>query len=65
MQQSLSGPTRAPHAGGAADSLVIMLHGLGADGEDLIGLADHWARDLPHAAGMLEPQAAATPSTRP
>ena len=50
MQHSLSGPTRAPHAGGAASSLVIMLHGLGADGQDLIGLADHWAKDLPHTA---------------
>lgn len=30
--------------------MVVLLHGLGADGQDLIGLADHWAQDLPHTA---------------
>lgn len=50
MQHSLSGPSRPPAGGGDARSLVILLHGLGADGQDLIGLADHWARDLPHTA---------------
>lgn len=29
---------------------MILLHGLGADGQDLIGLADQWADMLPHAA---------------
>ncbi|MEX0696446.1 MAG: alpha/beta fold hydrolase [Dongiaceae bacterium] len=46
----LSGPLLAPAAGGRARELVILLHGYGADGRDLIGLAPHWARDLPHAA---------------
>ena len=46
----LSGPSLAPAAGGRARELVIMLHGYGADGRDLIGLAPHWARALPHAA---------------
>ena len=50
MQHPITGPSRAPAAGGAAKSLVIMLHGLGADGQDLIGLADHWAAQLPHTA---------------
>jgi phospholipase/carboxylesterase len=36
---NLTGPER-PAAEGPADSLVIFLHGYGADGEDLIGLAD-------------------------
>jgi phospholipase/carboxylesterase len=27
-----------------------MLHGLGADGQDLIGLSDHWAKHMPHTA---------------
>jgi len=46
---SLSGPSFPPRAGGAAEALVILLHGWGADGNDLIGLAPHWAGSLPHA----------------
>lgn len=46
----LDGPRRAPAAGGAATSLVILLHGVGADGADLISLADAWGRALPHTA---------------
>lgn len=43
----LDGPRFGPARGGAPRSLVILLHGLGADGNDLIGLAPHWARILP------------------
>lgn len=46
----LSGPTLAPASGGAARSLVILLHGVGADGNDLIGLAPNFARALPDTA---------------
>ena len=46
----LSGPSLAPASGGPARSLVILLHGVGADGNDLIGLAPHFARALPEAA---------------
>jgi phospholipase/carboxylesterase len=46
----LDGPRVAPAAGGNATSLVILLHGVGADGNDLIGLAPTFARVLPHAA---------------
>ncbi len=46
----LSGPTFGPAAGGAVGSLVILLHGVGADGNDLIGLAPHFARALPNTA---------------
>jgi len=53
---SLSGPSFPPRAGGAAASLVILLHGWGADGNDLIGLAPHWAVALPHAE-FLSPHA--------
>jgi phospholipase/carboxylesterase len=45
----LSGPERAA-ASGTADSLVILLHGYGADGNDLIGLADPLAPHLPDTA---------------
>lgn len=44
---SLSVHEHKPESGAAAKSLVILLHGLGADGGDLIGLAPHWAGDLP------------------
>lgn len=46
---SLSGP-RLPPAQGPATHLVVLLHGYGADGNDLIGLAEHWREFLPGAA---------------
>ena len=46
----LSGPSLPPADGKPARGLVILLHGLGADGNDLIGLAPHWAQLLPHVA---------------
>ncbi|MBK1661718.1 alpha/beta hydrolase [Paracraurococcus ruber] len=46
----LDGPRFGPKAGGAPRQLVVLLHGLGADGQDLIGLAPDWAEALPHAA---------------
>jgi phospholipase/carboxylesterase len=45
----LLGPTFGPSAGGPPRQLVVLLHGIGADGQDLIGLAPMLARDLPHA----------------
>ncbi len=47
---ALDGPLLAPASGGKAKHLVILLHGLGSDGNDLIGLAPHWAPTLPDAA---------------
>ena len=46
---ALSGPTLAP-ASGAATHLVVLVHGYGADGNDLIGLAEHWRGLLPTVA---------------
>lgn len=43
----LTGPVRLPQAGGPPDSLIVLLHGVGADGADLIDLADHWSHALP------------------
>lgn len=43
---SLSGPSRQP-ASGVVKSLVVFLHGYGADGADLIGLAPHLSPVLP------------------
>lgn len=41
---------RLPARSGMAKQLVILLHGYGADGRDLIDIADAWADDLPDAA---------------
>ena len=49
MDSSLDGPRRMPDSG-HADALVVLLHGYGANGEDLIGLADHWRGLLPNVA---------------
>jgi phospholipase/carboxylesterase len=49
MLGKLSGPSHPPASGGKPKRLVILLHGLGADGNDLIGLAPYWARLLPEA----------------
>jgi phospholipase/carboxylesterase len=46
---SLTGPSYGPAAGGPARRLVVLLHGLGADGNDLIALAPHLAQVLPDA----------------
>ncbi len=45
----LSGPSQPPASGGTARQLVVLLHGWGADGNDLIGLAADWSRLLPGA----------------
>jgi phospholipase/carboxylesterase len=49
MLMALSGPSRPPVAGGKPRRLVILLHGLGADGNDLIGLQQYWGRLVPEA----------------
>ncbi|MEI7789747.1 MAG: phospholipase [Alphaproteobacteria bacterium] len=46
---ALSGPTLAP-ARGPATHLVVLVHGYGADGQDLLGLANHWQGILPTVA---------------
>src|SRR5208337_2775220 len=56
MLAALSGPFRPPASGGRPSRLVILLHGLGADGNDLIGLGPYWARSVP-TAEFLSPNA--------
>jgi len=46
----LDGPMATPASGGEAKQLVILLHGVGADGNDLIGLAPFLQQGLPDAA---------------
>jgi len=45
----LSGPSAAPAAGGPPGQLVVLLHGVGADGADLITLSQAMGQALPHA----------------
>ncbi|MBV9904004.1 MAG: prolyl oligopeptidase family serine peptidase [Alphaproteobacteria bacterium] len=47
--RNITGP-RLPAARGKATHLVVLCHGYGADGNDLIGLAPHWQRLLPTVA---------------
>lgn len=56
MSLPLFGPSLAPHSGKAPKQVVIFLHGLGADGDDLIGLAPYFAELLPEAE-FLSPHA--------
>jgi phospholipase/carboxylesterase len=46
----LDGPRRKPAIGGMPKSLIVLLHGLGANGDDLMALAGPLARALPDAA---------------
>ena len=47
---TLSGPHRPPRSGKTPTSLVVLLHGRGSNGDDLIGLADAIAHDFPDTA---------------
>ncbi len=47
MSDLLNGPAFKPANGKNPSSLVVLLHGVGADGNDLIGLAPYWAPLLP------------------
>lgn len=46
----LDGPRYRPKDGRAPRELVVLCHGLGADGHDLIDLAPYWSVALPDAA---------------
>jgi phospholipase/carboxylesterase len=49
MAPQLDGP-RIPARSGQTKQLVVILHGFGADGEDLISLGQQWSQILPDAA---------------
>ncbi len=52
----LSGPSFGPAEGGNPQSLVLLLHGYGANGDDLIGLAPPFSQVLPNTE-FLSPNA--------
>lgn len=49
MLMDIGGPELDPASGEAPKQVIILLHGLGADGSDLIALAPHLAKALPDA----------------
>jgi len=61
---TLSGPMLAPRAGGRPRQVVVLLHGYGSDGSDLIALAAHWQQVLPHAL-FVSPNAPEVSSDNP
>jgi len=44
---ALTGPLAPPASGGAPRSIVVLLHGYGSNGDDLIGLVPYWRDALP------------------
>ncbi len=46
---ALAGPRVLPASGGAPRQLVILIHGYGSNGDDLIGLVPYWRAALPDA----------------
>ncbi len=47
--RALDGPRWGPASGNTPRQLVVLAHGLGADGHDLIDLGHSWAKALPDA----------------
>ncbi len=45
----LGGPAVPPKSGGQPKQLIVLLHGVGADGNDLIGITPYFHAILPHA----------------
>ncbi len=52
----IDGPRLAPASGGRPGSLVVFLHGYGANGDDLIGIGREWQQILPDT-GFVAPHA--------
>ena len=56
MSRIVNGSSLQPLSGGSPKQIVLLLHGYGSSGADLITLAPHWQRDLPDAL-FLAPNA--------
>ncbi|MDZ4322504.1 MAG: prepilin peptidase, partial [Alphaproteobacteria bacterium] len=48
MNATFSGPSFGPASGGKPDSIVVLIHGYGANGDDLLSLGKSWASLLPN-----------------
>ena len=47
LSKIVNGSSLQPLSGGSPKQIVLLLHGYGSSGADLISLAPHWQRDLP------------------
>jgi phospholipase/carboxylesterase len=47
MTPTLTGPIVMPASGNDPQQLVILIHGYGSNGDDLIGIVQHWQSALP------------------
>jgi phospholipase/carboxylesterase len=56
LSKITNGSSLQPASGGAPKQIVLLLHGYGSNGEDLISLAAHWQHLLPDAL-FLAPNA--------
>jgi phospholipase/carboxylesterase len=56
VSKIVNGASLQPLSGGSPKQIVLLLHGFGSNGADLIALAPHWQRDLPDAL-FLAPNA--------
>jgi len=56
MTKSLDGPTIIPGKKSKIENALIFLHGYGANGNDLINIANHWKNDLKNTL-FLSPNA--------
>lgn len=56
MSKIVNGASLRPRSGGDPKQLVVLLHGFGSSGADMIALAPHWQDALPNAL-FLAPHA--------
>jgi phospholipase/carboxylesterase len=56
VSKIVNGSSRQPLSGGSPKQIVLLVHGYGSNGADLISLAPHWQCDLPDAL-FLAPNA--------
>jgi hypothetical protein len=56
VSEIVNGSSLQPLSGGRPKQIVLLLHGYGSNGADLISLAPHWQRELPDAL-FLAPNA--------
>lgn len=56
MTRIVNGASLQPRSGGAPQQIVLLLHGYGSSGTDMISLAPHWQEALPDAL-FLAPHA--------
>ena len=56
MAKIVNGKSLQPRLGGSPKQIVLLLHGFGSNGEDMVALAPHWQDVLPDAL-FLAPHA--------